>query len=109
MTELSVIKKTIISILNLYPRGVPQDDLKKSFRELIGNEIPFEDFCYGSLKSFMESEISENVRINETPFEVIYYPVANKRSGHIAHAVRNQVQNARNKPKFNEPISTKPR
>lgn len=101
MDDLSDIRKGIISILNMYPKGIAQDDLKKDYKGIIGGDIPFKKFGYASIKSFLESELPENVRIVDSAFNTMYYLVKTARSGHIANAVEETARLNNRQPQCN--------
>lgn len=83
MADLSVVKKEIISLINIYPGGIAADKFNHEYESLVGKGIPFGDFLYSSLLAFLGEELKDNIKIENSGMNVILYPLASEKSAHI--------------------------
>lgn len=90
MADLKTVKKIIISLFNMHPRGISQDELMKQYRLTEGQCIPYATFGYSTLNLFLKNELMENVRIVDSGFNVMLYPIANTTSGHVVDLILQQ-------------------
>lgn len=99
MSDLSEIKKVIISLLNLYPNGIPADVFNREYESIESRKIPFADFGYHSLLTFFEEELKGNVRIEYGDMQTFLYPIANAKSAHIIKMKQEEINNKKQKPR----------
>ncbi|XP_055313883.1 tudor domain-containing 6-like isoform X2 [Sitodiplosis mosellana] len=99
MADLSDIKRVIISLMNLYPNGIAADIFNKAYEGMESQKIPFAEFGYHSLLTFLEEELSENIRIEYGDMQQILYPIANGKSDHILKLKKEENNNKKPRPR----------
>lgn len=88
MSDLSEVKKILISLINLYPKGRAADKFNADYRESEGKAIPFAEYSYVSLLQFLDAELKDNIRIENRGMDICLFPIANTRSGHVLTLTR---------------------
>lgn len=81
--DLDLVRKVIISLVNIEPDGIPTDKLNCEFKKQEGYNIPFAALGYGNLLDFLKNELKANVRVSEVCDRFVIHPIANENSGHI--------------------------
>lgn len=92
--DLTEVKKIIISLANLNPKGIFADQLNTDYQKREGMQIPFDQFGYSSLLVFLQHELQQNQQIkmvDEGFGSYVIYPIANARSGHVLEFTKNQL------------------
>ncbi|XP_031630401.1 uncharacterized protein LOC116345291 [Contarinia nasturtii] len=109
MADLSMVKKIIISLMNLHPNGVAADKLDKQYKYQEGHLIPFADYSYLSLCSFLQEELGNNIKIVQEGFETMLYPIATANSAHVMKLISHQNNQNTRRPtqrRYNTPSSS---
>lgn len=89
--DLDSVKKALISILNLNPKGILADKINQQFKSHVGSNIPWDSYCYPSLLTFLEEELKGNIRIdNENGWNIMLYPIGTGNSAHILKFKENE-------------------
>lgn len=90
MTDFDTVKKELLSILNMYPRGIAIDKLKKEYKENVGTHIPHGKFGYQSIINLLKDELKQNVSVEMVGPEWVCIPLGSKNTQHILDMNKNQ-------------------
>lgn len=103
MTSLDIVKKELISILNMYPKGISIDKLKKEYKANIGTNIPFGEFGYRNVIDLLKDDLKENVSVEIIGSEWVCIPLGSANTKHILQM--NHDQNpAKTRSKHSAPV-----
>lgn len=92
--DLPLVKKIIISILNINPDGIYADKIDAEFQKAEGCKIPWSQFGYTSLLTFLKNELANEIQIDDSnSWNIMLYPIANARSGHILKLKEKDIKN----------------
>ncbi|CAH1998114.1 unnamed protein product [Acanthoscelides obtectus] len=83
------VKKHIISVLISTPLTMTINQLSKDYRNMVGEEIPYDKLGYNSMENFLKS-ISDTVQVKGSGPTAIVLPVVSEKSKHINELVINQ-------------------
>lgn len=98
MSSLPEVKKIIFSLANGKPEGIRVEKLDSDYKLTTGERIPYGQYGYASLLKFLENELNENLRIKNVGWNIMVYPIANDKSGHVVKLAENDFHK-RNPPR----------
>lgn len=90
MTSLDIVKKELISILNMYPKGISIDKLKKEYKANIGTQIPYGEFGYQNIIDLLKDDLKENVSVEMIASEWVCIPLGSANTKHMLDIIHNQ-------------------
>lgn len=93
MANLDELKSHIVSIMNLYPKGVKVGHFIDNFEKMIGQRIPYKDFGYGSLSYFLKREMEDVVKFVQEEKRKMLYPIPTEKSRHILDMRKDDINN----------------
>lgn len=93
--DLESVKKSLISTLNLNPKGILADKINREYKSNVGQDIPFSTFGYPNLLKFLEEELNGRIRIENCGWDIMLYPVGTENSGHILKLKQAEERNNR--------------
>lgn len=93
--NIQIVKMVITSLVNSRPDGITSIELKKEYRSVENSGIPYRNFGYRTLDSFIAEELEANVRIEEDMNSTLFYPIATAKSEHIIEFKRNEKRKKR--------------
>ena len=89
MSDLDKCKKYLRSILLASKGGVPAGNVFESYKDMVGEGIPYRKFNYQTLEQFLQS-MPDVCRITARGRDIVVVGVANNETHHIGEMVRKQ-------------------
>lgn len=94
VSKLDKMKKIIRSLVNTSKAGLTSDQLNVDYRELEGKDIPFHEFGYTNLNTFLKS-IPDTVKIIQSGNKLLINRIVSEESKHITKLVDEQNSSKR--------------